>query len=413
MRRTVLADIERIVREHPDGGQLHERRKADRRTAVVGEHEECRAERTVAAVCGDAVDDRAHGELADAKVDVASGEVSGGKPAMLLHAGLVGRLKVGRTADEVVCDLGESVHDGAVRRTRGDALRGIELGKSLVEIVRGIARRGSIRSLRLLRPEPHVAGAVAICAALLEHVVDVVRNLKALLGIETEIPLEPCKLFCSERSAMDSRRVALRGSAETDGRLGDDDHRHIRDLEGTAIHTVDLSEVVSVALQDLPSIAFETLLRVVRHRKLRGALDCDSVRIINERKTAELEVAGEGASLVGNALFKIAVAAENPCVVAVAVLAGGERETDTHRDTLTERSGGHFDARHHAALGMTRATGTELTESLHLIHLATLHTGEVQKRIYEHGRVASREHQTVANRPINVLGIEIEELEPQ
>ena len=44
MRRSVLADADRIVREDIDDGQLHQGRQTDRRLHVVGEDQEARAE---------------------------------------------------------------------------------------------------------------------------------------------------------------------------------------------------------------------------------------------------------------------------------------------------------------------------------------------------------------------------------
>ena len=44
MRRPVLADADRIVREDVDDRNLHQRREPDRRLHVVGEDEEARAE---------------------------------------------------------------------------------------------------------------------------------------------------------------------------------------------------------------------------------------------------------------------------------------------------------------------------------------------------------------------------------
>ena len=212
---------------------------------------------------------------------------------------------------------------------------------------------------------------------------------------------------------MHARGALLRGRAETDRRLGDDHHRHIRDLERTAIDTVDLVVVVSVAFQNLPAVAFETLLRIVRHRERRGPLDRDAVRVIDEREPAELEVAREGARLMRDALLEVSVAAEDPCVVRVAVPARRQRHAHAHRDALTERTRRYLHARHHTALGMSRAPGTELAEGLHLIHLAALHARQMEKRIDEHRSMAAGEHQPVAHRPVHVLGIEIQVFQPQ
>ena len=76
MRRPVLADADRIVREDVDDRQFHDRRQPDRRPAVVAEDEERRA---VGPHLGQrhAVEDRAHGVLADAEVEVAAAVVAG------------------------------------------------------------------------------------------------------------------------------------------------------------------------------------------------------------------------------------------------------------------------------------------------------------------------------------------------
>ena len=68
--RAVFAQADRVVGEHEDRAQLHQRRHAQRVAAVVGEDQEGGAERDEAAVQGDAVHDRAHAEFAHAVVDV-------------------------------------------------------------------------------------------------------------------------------------------------------------------------------------------------------------------------------------------------------------------------------------------------------------------------------------------------------
>ncbi len=68
--RAVFAQADRIVGEHEDRAQLHQRGHAQRVAAVVGERQEGGAERDEAAVQRDAVHDRAHAEFAHAVVDV-------------------------------------------------------------------------------------------------------------------------------------------------------------------------------------------------------------------------------------------------------------------------------------------------------------------------------------------------------
>src|SRR5262249_8073999 len=71
VRRPVLADADAVVCIDPDGAQPGDRRQPDWRSHVIGEDQERRAERDEATVIDEAIDDRAHGMLADAKMDVA------------------------------------------------------------------------------------------------------------------------------------------------------------------------------------------------------------------------------------------------------------------------------------------------------------------------------------------------------
>ena len=70
VRRPVLAEADRVVRQHEDAARLDDRGHAQRTARVVREHEEGAAERDVAAVQRDAVHDRAHAELAHAVVQI-------------------------------------------------------------------------------------------------------------------------------------------------------------------------------------------------------------------------------------------------------------------------------------------------------------------------------------------------------
>ncbi len=71
MGGTILAEEDRIVGEDPDARRLHQRRQANGRPHVVGEHQERRPVGAEPAVDGHAVDDRRHPVLPDSEVDVA------------------------------------------------------------------------------------------------------------------------------------------------------------------------------------------------------------------------------------------------------------------------------------------------------------------------------------------------------
>ena len=70
VRRAVLADEHRVVREDVDHRQLRDGRHADGGPHVVAEDHERGAERPQAAVIGDAVADGRHAVLADAEMEV-------------------------------------------------------------------------------------------------------------------------------------------------------------------------------------------------------------------------------------------------------------------------------------------------------------------------------------------------------
>ena len=82
VRRAVLAEADRVVREHEDVAQLHQRRHAQRVARVVGEREERAVVGEEAAVQREAVADRGHRELAHAEVDVVAGRVAARRPSL-------------------------------------------------------------------------------------------------------------------------------------------------------------------------------------------------------------------------------------------------------------------------------------------------------------------------------------------
>src|SRR5438874_12765661 len=72
MRRTVLTDANRIVREDVDVGQTSKRTKANRSAAIIGKDEKRRARGAENSVIRNAVHDRAHAVLANTKMDIAA-----------------------------------------------------------------------------------------------------------------------------------------------------------------------------------------------------------------------------------------------------------------------------------------------------------------------------------------------------
>ena len=160
MRRTVLAETDRVVRHYIDDAGLHQRRQTDRRAGVIGEGQERAAIGNEPAMHGDAVHRGAHPMLADAEMDIAAGEIAGLDVGLVLGLGVVRRGQVGRAADQLRHRRHQRVEHLA-RGLTGSDLRvlGAEivanLGDRRVEPLRQLA---SLAALELAAP---VGGAAA------------------------------------------------------------------------------------------------------------------------------------------------------------------------------------------------------------------------------------------------------------
>ena len=124
MGRPILAHLERVVREHVDDRELHERGEPDRGARVITENQEGGAKGPHLAE-RHPIQDAAHRVLADAEVKVASAvaaclEIAGpveGEPS------IGRRSEVGRAADQPGHVSGDGVEHLPGRLARGHALR--------------------------------------------------------------------------------------------------------------------------------------------------------------------------------------------------------------------------------------------------------------------------------------------------
>ena len=147
---TVLAEADRVVGPHEGDRDLLDRGQAHRGSHVVGEHEEGAAVGAGQPLERDAVEDHAHGVLADAEVQGAP--VGAALPLVRLlalgderglagHRGVVGLGEVGRASPQLGQLAGQGAEDLAGCRARRDPLGvGRELRQGLLEPV-GQARR--------------------------------------------------------------------------------------------------------------------------------------------------------------------------------------------------------------------------------------------------------------------------------
>jgi hypothetical protein len=188
--RAVLAQADRVVREHVDGTGRYECGHPQRIARVVGEHQEGRVVGQEAAVQREPVADRAHAEFAHAVVDVIGVRIGAGGRLAAGPQRQVRMRQVGRAADQLrqVRRVGLDRH--LRRLARGDhgafglQLRRVGLGSRgetfrqvalrAAQQLRGQRREGARVALEGLAPlllasRAGVAGAPALVDFLRDH----------------------------------------------------------------------------------------------------------------------------------------------------------------------------------------------------------------------------------------------------
>ena len=214
---------------------------------------------------------------------------------------------------------------------------------------------------------------------------------------------------------MRRRGVLLLRAAEADVRPRDDECRARRVRLRLLDHLVDRREVVHVGdVQHLPSVALEAERGVVAEGEIGAAVDRDAIVVVEADQFPELEVAGERGCLVRDPLHQIAVAADEIRVmvddpVALAVERRGEmrlgdRHPDRVADSLPERARRRLHAVGVAELGVSRRAASPLPELLQVLE-GDVVSAQVQAAVQQHRRVAAREHEAVAIRPVRIGGI--------
>ena len=153
---------------------------------------------------------------------------------------------------------------------------------------------------------------------------------------------------------------------------------------------------------------------VLGERDLGVVLDRDRVVVVDEDEVAEPLGAGDRGRLAAHALLEVAVAghgvhevverrlALGGVRVEQAVLAaGGHGHADGVGDTLAERSGRGLDAGGVAVLRVARRLAAPGAQRLEVLELQAP-AAEVELDVQGHARVAAREHEPVAARPVRV-----------
>ena len=433
MRWPVLAQADRIVRQHQNHRPVHDGRKTHRRPQIVGEHEKGRPERTQSherhsiTNCG-------HPVLANAKMQVAAAVLAGLKILFSVQQRHRRRRQVRRAADEPRQMLREAVEHLAARNPAADSFGvGGKRRNPLVPTFGQLAgphrfQLGSLRGIRLFVLGeflfPLFPGRLAVRAN------SGGKMLPNFVGDEELCILRPAiDLLCqlhflgAERGPMSAVRVGFVRRAVANDALEHNDRRLVGHLLGRVDCPLNRAEVVSVVhAQRVPAIALEPCSHIFAEGQLRVALDRDRVVIVNPQQVIQLEMPGRRSGLAGNPFHQVAVAAQHidavleqlkarPVVMGCQPL-GRHRKADAGSDALPQRAGRRLDSRRLAKLRVAGARAVELPKILDVFQrdrqsllqpIVVLgyfpHAGQVQDRIQQHRRMAARQDEPIAARP--------------
>jgi len=131
------------------------------------------------------------------------------------------------------------------------------------------------------------------------------------------------------------------------------------------------------------------------------------------------QLTGEGRSLVADAFFEVAVAADDERVVVADVRAEtgaqrplGDAEADGVGEALTEGAGRDLDTRRVVHLGVTGCAALPLTELLEILEGQPV-AGQVEHGVLQDAGVTRRQHEAVAVRPHRIRGVVLHHPRPE
>ena len=426
--RAVLAHADRVVREDVEDLEARERGQADGGPQVVREGQE-RGPRTLEhAVVGDAVEDRAHGVLADAEVQVAARGRGHVEVPEVLEVVLGRAVQVGRARDDEGGGRGGGVEHELARGARR-VLVAAHLGDGGEErlgraVVAGQAL-GEQRGLVGVRLGPGREGGLPRGARL--ALGGLARGeIGARLRGDMEGRLGQAERLAGGRDELHAGlAVALAGAGDLRDALGDgglaDDEPGLAVARGAGgvERADDRRDVVAVAERDDLPVAGRVARGGVLVLRLRGhRVEGDVVRVVEHHEVVQPEASGQRGRLLRDALLQAAVAGEaDDQVVEDGVLGGveaggrhlgGDGHADEVARALAERPGRGLDAGGLAELGVARGLAVQLAEGLHVIQ-RDVEAGQVEPAVGEHRAMAGREHEAVAVGPGGVGGVDAEE----
>ena len=159
-----------------------------------------------------------------------------------------------------------------------------------------------------------------------------------------------------------------------------------RRIDGARIVTVDRTN-------HLPVIRFETLIGVVGKPAFDFAVNRNAVVIVENNQLAQTQSTRQRTYFVADAFHQTTVACKYvgsviDHLMLIAVELGrqnllSQRHTNAVSQTLAQGTGGGFDARSIAVLGVSGCATVQLTELLKLVNVQIV-AGQVQQAIKQH-----------------------------
>ena len=210
---------------------------------------------------------------------------------------------------------------------------------------------------------------------------------------------------------MGCRCVLFGRRTEGDVAFDDDKRRSVVTPLEIFQRTIQRLLIVGIGnMQDIPAVSFEAFADIFGQRQAGAAFDGNPVAVVKPAKIIKLEMAGERRRFAANPFHHVAVAAQRINIEVEKLKAWpveitGEplrcdRHADAVGDALAERSRGGFDSRGQTEFRMTGGFAVELTKLFEIVEgqrrmieplvrrVQRAHTGEMERRIEQHGRVA-------------------------
>ena len=310
--RPVLAEGDGVVGKDVDDLLLHQRAETQGRAQIVGENQERGCVWNGAAVDGDAVGDRAHSVLADAKVQVAAIEVAGADVSLAVENGQGGRGQVGGAADEVGNGVGDGVHHLPGRLPGGDGRRVIEQpGQTAAPAGREGAVEGILQSQGLGGEIFAVAGE-GVVPLFLVYPAPVNRlgqMLPHLSGDGETFGVGPVELLAgeahlvvSQRRAVDSGGACLVGAAVADDRAADDHGgagilgAGVLDGRGNGVKVVAVQPPPVRAADYVPAVSLEPAGNILEEGDVGVAFNGNLIVIVQQNQLPQLQGTGQDAA---------------------------------------------------------------------------------------------------------------------